>query len=120
MAEALVEFRSTGGRAGVDDHLVVDPDGHATLRTRDGGGEFTLGEGALAQLRATLDQAGFTGLPTDQRDESDRGQEPEPDVVEYTITHAGHTVRAVGSALPDELLPVVQLLNSLLPRANAG
>jgi hypothetical protein len=32
-SDRLLEFRRTGGRAAIDDYLVVDRDGHAMLRT---------------------------------------------------------------------------------------
>jgi hypothetical protein len=51
-------------------------------------------------------------------DASHHGEEdePQPDVVEYAITADGHTVRALGSALPAQLVPLVEALNVVLLR----
>ena len=100
-SDRLLEFRRTGGRAGNDDYLVVDRDGHAVLRMPKGTQEFELGPGTVEQLRRELETAGFAELPEELRRPPEADQ-PQPDVVEYAITAAGHTVRALGSALPPE------------------
>jgi hypothetical protein len=117
--DRLLEFHRTGGRAGNDDHLVVDRDGHAVLRMPKGTREFELSPGTVEQLRRELETAGFTALPEDLRRPPEAHQ-PQPDVVEYAITAAGHTVRALGSALPPELVPVVETLNVVLQRESTG
>ena len=38
-SDRLLEFRRTGGRAGNDDHLVVDGDGRAMLPTASRGSQ---------------------------------------------------------------------------------
>jgi hypothetical protein len=112
-SDTLLEFRCTGGSGGNDEHLVVGRDGHATLRRPDGTRELELGPATLDQLRRELDAARFAELPADLRQPPGTG-EPQPDVVEYAITADGHTVRALGSALPAQLLPVVQALNVVI------
>jgi len=62
-----------------------------------------------------LAAAGFTELPEDLRSLPEE-DEPQPDVVEYAITADGHTVRALGSALPAQLVPLVEALNVVLLR----
>lgn len=114
-SDILLEFRCTGGRAGNDRHLVVGHDGHATLHSPDGTQQLQLGPATVEQLRRDLDKARFAELPQDLRHPPREG-EPTPDVVEYAITADGHTVRALGSALPPELLPLVEALNVLLQR----
>ena len=118
-SDRLLEFRRTGGQAANDDHLVVDHDGRAMLRTPKGTRQFELGPGTLEQLRRELEAAGLAELPEDLRRPPD-ADEPQPDVVEYTITTAGHTVRALGSALPPQLVPVVETLNVVLQRDSTG
>jgi hypothetical protein len=118
-SDHLLEFRRTGGRAGNDDQLVVDGDGRAILRTPTGTRQFELGPGTLEQLRRELETAGLAELAEDLRRPPDADQ-PQPDVVEYAITAAGHTVRALGSALPPQLVPVVQTLNVVLQRESSG
>lgn len=109
----LLEFRCTGGRARRDEHLVVGGDGRATLRRPDSTRELELGRGTMEQLRRELDAARFAELPEDLR-RPPTAAEPQPDVVEYAITADGHTVRALGSALPAELLPLVEALNVVM------
>ena len=113
--ETLLEFRCTGGRGGSNEHLVVGRAGRATRRTPDGVQELELGPATAEQLRGLLDAARFTELPGDLR-RPHEADEPQPDVVEYAITADGHTVRALGSALPPELVPLVEALNVTLHR----
>jgi hypothetical protein len=114
-SDTLLEFRCTGGRAGNDQHLVVGRDGRATLRRPDGTRQFQLGQGTVEQLRRELDAARLAELPEDLRNPPGQG-EPQPDVVEYALSADGHTVRALGSALPPQLVPLVQALNVVLAR----
>ena len=118
-SDRLVEFRRTGGRAANDDHLIVDHTGQAMLRTPKGSRHFELGPGTVEQLRRELETAGFAELPEELR-RAPEADQPQPDVVEYAITAAGHTVRALGSALPPELVAVVQTLNVVLERESWG
>jgi hypothetical protein len=119
ISDRLLEFRRTGGRAANDDRLVVDRDGHAMLRTPTGTRQFELGPGTVEQLRHELETAGFAELPEELR-RPPKADQPQPDVVEYAITAAGHTVRALGSALPPELVPVVETLNVVVQRESSG
>jgi len=89
------------------------------LRTPKGTRDLELGPGTMQQLRRELEAAGFAELPEDLRRPPDANQ-PSPDVVEYAITADGHTVRALGSALPADLLPVVEALNVILQRESSG
>jgi len=115
VGDILVEFRRTGGRAGNDEHLVVGRDGQATLRTPDSTQRLELGPATVEQLGQQLAAAGFTELPEDLRSRPEE-DEPQPDVVEYAITADGHTVRVLGSALPGQLVPLVEALNVVLLR----
>jgi hypothetical protein len=117
--DTLLEFRYTGGRAGNDGHLVVGHDGRATLRTPEGTRQLELGPATVERLRQELETARFTELPGDLRSPPEAG-EPQPDTVEYAITADGHTVQALGSAIPPELLRLVEALNSVLPRDPSG
>ena len=104
VGDILVEFRRTGGRAGNDEHLVVSHDGQATLRTPDSIQRLELGPATVEQLGQQLAAAGFTELPEDLRSLPDQ-DEPQPDVVEYTITADDHTVRALGVRFPRSSCP---------------
>jgi hypothetical protein len=111
--QTLLEFRRTGGRAHQDEHLVIGRDGRATLRGPDGTRQLQVGPGTVEQLQRELDAARLAELPEDLR-RPPTADEPQPDVVEYAVTADGHTVRALGSALPAELLPLVEALNVLM------
>jgi hypothetical protein len=115
VGDILVEFRRTGGRAGNDEHLVVGRDGQATLRTPDSTQRLELSPATIEQLGQQLAAARFPELPEDLRSRPEE-DEPQPDVVEYAITADGHTVRALGSALPAQLVPLVEALNVVLLR----
>jgi hypothetical protein len=118
-SDRLLEFRRAGGRAANDDHLVIDHDGHARLRTPKGSRQFELGPGTVEQLRRELETADLANLPEDLR-RPPEADEPQPDVVEYAVTAGGHTVHALGSALPPQLVPVVETLNVVLQREVTG
>jgi hypothetical protein len=118
-SDRLLEFRRTGGRAATNDHLIVNRDGHALLRTPKGSQQFELGPGTVEDLRRQLETAGFGELAEDLR-RPPAADQPEPDVVEYAVTAGGHTVRALGSALPPQLVPVVETLNVVLQRDSLG
>jgi hypothetical protein len=113
--QTLLQFRRTGGRTRRDEHLVVSRDGQAVLRGPDGTRQLQLGPGTVEQLQQELDTARFAELPEDLR-RPPAADEPEPDVVEYALTADGHTVRALGSALPAELLRLVEALNVVMQR----
>ena len=118
-SDRLLEFRRTGGRAANNDHLIVNRDGQALLRTPRDSRQFELGPGTVEELRRQLETAGFGELAEELRRPPD-ADEPQPDVVEYAITAGGHTVRALGSALPPQLVPVVEMLNVVLQRDSPG
>jgi hypothetical protein len=117
-SDTLLEFRRAGGQAGIEERLVVGRDGHASLRLPDGVQELELGTGMVEQLEHELKAARFAELPEDLR-RPPGPDEPQPDMVEYAITADGHTVRALGSGLPPELLPLVQALNVVLHRGTS-
>jgi hypothetical protein len=106
---ALVVFQRTGGIAGVDDTLIVRPDGQYTITRRDGvrkQGALTAAE--QAALRAVL--AGFDALPTDN---------PGGGVADgyaYRIQHGSRVVAANDGDLPPAVSRVIGELNQLLSR----
>ena len=105
---ALVEYHRSGGFAGIDDHLVVYPDGRATLTRKGVQAESQLSSDDLSSLDSVFTAAGFTSL---NRQYLPSGG---ADLIEYTITYQGHTVQAVDTAIPPELQPVLQVLDQLI------
>lgn len=108
-ASMLVEYRRTGGIAGLDDHLQVDATGKATLTRRSVRSEFTIEPETLRQLRERLDKAGFPRMWPEYLP-SGKGR----DLFTYVITYQGRTVRTMDTAVPEALRPVLELLNELV------
>lgn len=102
----LVEYRRTGGIAGLDDHLIVRANGQATLTRRDQRYEFALERETLSQLQSLLDNAQFTRLSGEYLP-----SQPGADLFTYTITYRGNTVRSMDTAVPEVLQPALDLLN---------
>lgn len=104
---SLVDYRRTGGIAGVDVRLVVQNDGRATLTTgRLGpprGG--TLPSRFMKELRSTLARADFGQLKG-----SYTPDRPVYDGFTYAISHDGRTVEASDFAVPRQLQPLIDAL----------
>ena len=108
----LVQFGRQGGFAGVDDRIVVQPDGAYQI-TRKGGGTRTgtLPAAELTHLRSVLEAAHFRDIPAVNPAPSELR-----DGFTYHVVYAGHDVQAADGALPDALRDVVGELNTLLER----
>ena len=86
LASAL-EYRRTGGLAGVDDRITVTREGLLEVRKRQGGrATAQLSPGDLKELASLL--SGWRKLPS-------RGDLVSADVFIYSITYDGVTVTAV-------------------------
>jgi len=108
----LVQFGRQGGFAGVDDRIVVQPDGAYQI-TRKGGGTRTgtLPAAELTHLRSVLEAAHFRDIPAVNPAPSEMR-----DGFTYHVVYAGHEVLAADGALPDALRDVVGELNTLMER----
>jgi hypothetical protein len=105
----LIEYRRIGGFAGFDDHLTIDMKRKVTLTRKVGHYEFVLDQKSLEQLLQQLDQAKFS--------EFEREYLPTNtccDLIEYTITYKGHTVRTMDTAVPEPLQPILGSLNEMI------
>jgi hypothetical protein len=94
-AAYLVEYGRRGGLAGVDDRLVVQPDGSFTISHR--GGTVSHGRMSpadLTKLRQVLEAYAFT----------------------YHVVYAEHEVTAADGGVPAALRPVLAELEELLQR----
>jgi len=110
-AAALIEYRRSGGITGREDRLVVQSDGTVHLSRRAALTDFHLTPETLAQLRALLDSTDFRGLRAEYLPPR-RGA----DLFEYVVIYQGRTVRAMDTAIPPELQPLIQLLSGLANR----
>ena len=109
----FVDYRVTGGIAGVNDDLKVYPDGRATYQSGAAVTEFTVPASTVADLRAALDQAGVSTLPPVNGAVT-------PDVFQYNLIFAGRSVRFVDGSMPASLAPAVAILNRELARGKAA
>jgi len=105
----LIEYRRTGGFAGLDDHLVIDANRKATLTRKARQYEFVLDQATFEQLLQQFDQAEFPQLktkyvPTDTC----------CDLIEYKITYEGQTVRTMDTAVPESLWSILDSLNEII------
>ena len=106
----MLEYHRSGGIRGLDDRLVVQKDGTATLTRNGKKTTFTIDAGVMSRLRGRLDGLEFGQLSGG--DAPSRGA----DMYQYSITYQGHTVRAPETALPRPLHPIVELLDHVLDR----
>jgi hypothetical protein len=104
-----LEFRRTGGLAGVDDRLAIDQQGNATLTRSGQTSQLALGAETVGQLQDLLDQAGFDQLNAEYLP-SGQGA----DLYEYAITYRERTVRTADTAIPGALQPLIDVLNRIV------
>ena len=105
----LVEYRRSGGFAGLDDRVVIQVNGQATLTRKAEHYEFVLDCDTVNQLQALFDDAEFSKLRREYLP-SRQGS----DLFEYVVTYKGHTVRTMDTAVPEALWPVLELLNQII------
>jgi hypothetical protein len=105
----FIEYRRSGGFAGLDDHLIVNSDGEATLTRKAHRQEFVLDTDTVSRLQTLFDNAAFSELSS-QYLPSRQGS----DFFEYVVTYQGHTVRTMDTAVPQSLQPILELLNHII------
>lgn len=108
-ARAFIEYRRTGGFAGVDDHLVIDAVGRAAVHRNSEPCEFDLDTNMMNQLRTLLEDVSLSELPSESK-----GARRGADFSEYTITYRSHTVRTVDGFVPESLWPILETLNQVI------
>jgi hypothetical protein len=106
-----LEYHRTGGFAGLDDRLAIDVSGAATLTRKARTRAFTLDSSQLAHLDQLFADADFSNMQAKYLPANESN-----DLFEYTITYKRRTVRAMDTAVPDQLLPVIDELNRLVER----
>lgn len=108
-ATNLFEYQRSGGIAGLDDRLVIDSAGKATLTRKGEETSFTLNADVIKALTDELEAVNFSQLDAEYLP----GQAG-ADLFDYRLTYGGHTVHAVDTAVPEGMLPVLELLNQLI------
>jgi hypothetical protein len=107
--DVLIEYRRTGGFAGFDDHLVIYTNGDAVLTRQDQQSEFSISPDSMLKLQDLFSQADFGDLRREYLPERQSA-----DVFEYVISYQGKSVRSVDTAIPPELIPLIQALNEIV------
>jgi hypothetical protein len=104
-----VLFVRSGGFAGLDDHLVIEPDGSATLTRRSSARiETEVTPSELDSLRRALDRIHLPRLG--------RHQPGPPDTFVYTVTFGGSSVHVAQTAVPPGLRELVGILLEIMNR----
>ena len=106
-----VTYERGGGIAGRRDRLVVQPDGSASLTTREKTRAIQLSAAELNALADKLEQTDLTSLPT--KSTSPRSI---PDAFGYRVMYEGKTVDTDQEAMPEELSPLLSELGTLVDR----
>lgn len=110
-SEILIEYRRSGGFAGLSDHLTIYGDGAAKLARKGKDCKLALDPSDVTSLQKLLDDAQFSKL---HRTYSPSRQGA--DFFTYVLTHKGHTVQAMDTAVPGSLYPVLNFLNQTVVR----
>jgi hypothetical protein len=114
--EGPLTYTRGGGIAGRADKLVVEPDGSATLTTRQGGERrFRLTDEELAGLASELGRANLEELP-----EQSVSDPPVPDAFAHRIAYGGATVTADDPAMPEQLSALVGRLGAVVQAHEKG
>jgi hypothetical protein len=105
----LLEFSRNGGFAGCSDHLILYEDGSALVSRKDYATLVQVPEETLDRLAILL--ALVDG--TDLQDEYPAPQEG-ADYYSYSLTIEGKTILMDETAVPDVLVPVIELLTDII------
>jgi hypothetical protein len=107
--ESEVRFSRGGGIAGVQQELVIAPDGSARVTSRGRTVErFRVNDAQRDAIVRDLESARFSSLPKD----ASPGP-PVPDDFGYTVTYDGHTSSAQGSRMPDRFARAIDTLGDV-------
>ena len=107
--DVLIEYRRSGGFAGLDDHLIIKKNGEATLTRRGKEETFRLDSTQLDRVSATFEKAQFTKLKKKYLPKN-QGR----DLISYVVQYKGHQIQTADTAIPEALLPVIELLNEIV------
>jgi hypothetical protein len=104
-----VRFARGGGIAGLQQELVIAPDGRARVTSRGRTVErFRVTESQRDAIARDLQSAGFATLPKD----ASPGP-PVPDDFGYRVTYRGHESNAQGSGMPDRFARAIDTLSDV-------
>lgn len=107
--DGLIYYQRVGGIAGLDDQLVVLQDGTLTLRRRGKGIERKIEPQQLQDLQTLLNEIAWESLQ-----QSYLPAKQGADYLAYTIRYSTYTIKTVDTATPNELQPLLSLLNEII------
>jgi hypothetical protein len=105
----FLDYQRTGGIAGVNDRLVIFDNGVSVISSRMINSEVTLNKTELDQISNLLRENKFSSLEGNYT--SRRGG---ADLMQYTLTYRGKTIRTEDTAVPPALQPVLDEMNRIL------
>ena len=113
-SSVLVVYQRSGGLAGLRDYLTIYSNGYCELQRKGVELKFTLQPSELAHLKNLMEEANFVGLK-DSYLPTNTGA----DFFEYVVSYQPgtgkmHTVRAISSAIPNALQPILKELNQII------
>ncbi|NTU99890.1 MAG: META domain-containing protein, partial [Methanoregulaceae archaeon] len=105
----LITYSRTGGIAGLDDRLILSPDGTATVTRKGATRQVKVPELTMRKLTAHLSAADFPSLK-----DSYPATREGADFFTYTLTHDGKTVVTKDTGIPAILVPIINTLNEIV------
>ena len=108
----FVDYHRTGGVVGFDDRLVVFDNGAGIVASRTKNIEITLNQTEMDQIAALIDASRFSQLQGNYT--SRRGG---ADLIQYSISYRGKTVKTEDSAIPPALQPVIDELDRIVSQS---
>lgn len=108
-----VDYRRTGGIAGLSDHLFIDNSGRCTLERKNARFGFSLPAADLQELRGLFQQADFFNLKDSYLPEK-MGADLFTYVITYRTSGGEHTVTTMDMAVPPALMPVIIQLDKIV------
>jgi hypothetical protein len=110
-----IRYARSGGLAGVDDVLVISPDGTATLTSRRPAlhrtGRLTAAERSALTAAVAPARARARARAADRRP-----RDPHPDGFVYRVTLDTTELRFTGAEVPPDLVALVRVLRSISTR----
>lgn len=105
----LVDYHRIGGIAGVDDRLVIFDNGAAVISTRTIDREMQINQTELARINRLFEQAEFDTLQGNYT-----SRHGGADFMRYSITYHTKSVITEDTAVPEELLPIIHEMNTII------
>ena len=108
-SETLLKYQQTGGIARLNNHLIIKFDGKATLIQNDSKIEFSLDNYVIQDIQRKFEEIQFLKMDTEYLPVNTCC-----DLIVYTITYQGHTVKTMDTAVPQALWTVIEPLNEIV------